>query len=295
VIDVTGIGISSPGFRSGDPEEIADAAAELEELGFSSLWAPDVGGNVFGAIERLLRATRTITVATGVANVWMHPSDEAAEAHSRLAQEHGDRFLLGLGVGHAPRVNRIADGLYRDPLGAMARYLDGLDEAGSPVPLESRLLAALGPKMLDLAARRTAGSHTFHVVPEHTAVAREALGPGKVLVPGLTVVLTTDPEVARARSRAYLAHYLQLPNYVNNLRRLGFDDTDVTDGGSDRLIDRLIAWGDHEAIAARIEAHREAGADGVCLWVLGEDPTGLGLLRPEWRELAAGLALRPSS
>jgi probable F420-dependent oxidoreductase len=293
VIDVTGVGISNPGFRAADPSEIAEAATELEELGYTSLWAPDVGGNVFGAIERLLRATSSITVATGVLNLWMHSSDESATAYARLAETYGDRFLLGLGVGHAFRVNRIEEGLYRNPLGATERYLDELDAAPTPVATDSRMLAALGPKMLDLARERTAGAHTFHVTPEHTELARRALGPSKLLVPGQVVAFTTDRETARARGRAFLAHYLELPNYTNNLRRLGFDDADLSDGGSDRLIDGLIAWGDEDAIATRVRAHRDAGADGVCVWVIGEDATGLDLMRSEWRELAGALTSRP--
>ena len=289
MIDVTGVGISNPGFRAADPSEIAEAAAELEELGYTSLWAPDVGGNVFGAIERLLRATRSITIATGVLNLWMHSSAESATAHARLAATYGDRFLLGLGVGHAFRVNRIEPGLYRNPLGATERYLDELDAAVPPVAPNSRMLAALGPKMLDLARERTAGAHTFHVTPEHTELARRALGPSKLLVPGQVVALTKDPAIARARGRAFLAHYLELPNYTNNLRRLGFDDDDLSGGGSDRLIDGLIAWGDDQEIASRVGAHRDAGADGVCVWVLGEDATGLELMRTEWRELAGAL------
>jgi probable F420-dependent oxidoreductase len=289
VIDVTGVGISNPGFRAADPAEIAEAAAELEELGYTSLWAPDVGGNVFGAIERLLRATTSITIATGVLNLWLHPSEETAAEHARLAREYDDRFLLGLGVGHAFRVNRIQPDLYRYPLGAMARYLDELDAAPTPVPVGSRMLAALGPKMLDLAARRTVGSHTFHVTPEHTALARQALGPSKLVVPGQVVTLTKDPDVGRARGRGFLAHYLELPNYTNNLRRLGFDDDDLGGGGSDRLIDALIAWGGDDEVAARVHAHRDAGADGVCVWVLGEDPAGLDLLRSQWRALAPAL------
>jgi probable F420-dependent oxidoreductase len=219
----------------------------------------------------------------------MHSSEETAAAHARFTAAHGDRFLLGLGVGHAFRVNRIEPGLYRNPLGATERYLDELDDASAPVAPDRRMLAALGPKMLDVAKRRTAGAHTFHVTPDHTALARRALGSSKLLVPGQVVAFTKDQAIARARGRAFLAHYLRLPNYVNNLRRLGFDDDDLGNGGSDRLIDGLIAWGGEEEIAARVRAHRDAGADGVCVWVLGEDATSLDLLRPEWRELAGAL------
>jgi probable F420-dependent oxidoreductase len=289
LINVSGTGISNPGLRYGDPSEIAEAAAELEDLGYTSLWVPDVGGDVFEAVERLLRATEAITIATGVVNLWMHSSEETATAHAQLTAAYGDRFLLGLGVGHAFRVNRIEPGLYRNPLGATERYLDDLDHASVPVGPDYRMLAALGPKMLDLARHRTAGAHTFHVTPEHTALARQALGPSKLLVPGQVVAFTKDPEIGRARGRAFLAHYLRLPNYTNNLRRLGFDDDDFSDGGSDRLIDGLIAWGGEEEIAARVDAHGDAGADGVCVWVLGEDATSLDLLRPEWRDLAGAL------
>jgi probable F420-dependent oxidoreductase len=247
---------------------IADSAAELEELGYSCLWIPDTGGDVFGAVRHLLESTRKVTVATGVLNLWAHSPDETAAAYHRIQADHGDRLLVGIGVGHAARVDSIAPGLYKGPVGAMNRFLDGLDHAPAPLPRDGRVLAALGPKMLEAAARRAAGVHPYNVTPEHTAQARSVLGPDALVLPEQAVVLTTDPEVGRWVGRTYLQGYLTLPNYVNNMRRMGFGDEDFADGGSDRLVDALVVWGDEERIKARLDEHRAAGADHVCIQVL---------------------------
>ncbi len=281
--ELTGTGVWSAGLRYGDPAEIADAAAELESLGYTALWIPDVGGDVFDAVERLMAATGRVTVATGILNLWMHSAEEAAEAHARLVAAHGDRFLMGIGVSHAALIDAGEAGRYRRPLAAMAAFLDGLDAAPTPVAPSTRVLAALGPKMLELARERTAGAHPYNVTPEHTAAAREALGPSHLVLPEQAVALTTDPDVARTRGRQHLAHYLTLPNYTNNLRRLGFGDEDFADGGSTRLIAALVAWGDAAGIAARLQEHRDAGADHVCIQVLSDE----GMLpRTALRELA---------
>jgi probable F420-dependent oxidoreductase len=284
---LSGTGIWNIGLRYGDPVEVSEAVAELEQLGFSAVWIPDAGGDVFGAVERLLSATEKITVATGVLNLWMHTAEETASAHARLRDHHGDRFLVGIGSSHAPTVNsQLGEGRYGKPLGAMASFLDGLDEAATPLRPESRVLAALGPRMLDLAGRRSAGAHPYNVTPEHTAVARQALGASKLVLPEQAVVHSGDPTVARGLGRQHLTHYLQLPNYTNNLLRLGFTEADFAHGGSDRLVDALVAWGDDGAIAARIRDHRDAGADHVCVQVLSED----GMFpRQAWRDLAPAL------
>src|SRR5207253_2540287 len=157
--------------------------AELEELGYSSLWIPDIGGDVFAAVRLLLESTRNVTVATGVLNLWMHSPEETADGYHRLQADHGDRFLVGIGVGHAVHINSIAPGRYKRPVAAMNRFLDGLDRAPLPLHRDSRVLAALGPKMLETAARRAAGVHPYNVTPEHTAQTRAALGPGAMVLP----------------------------------------------------------------------------------------------------------------
>jgi probable F420-dependent oxidoreductase len=280
-----GTGVWSSQLRYGDPGEIADAAAELDELGYSALWIPDVGGDVFASVETLLSATRTAAVATGILNLWMHSPEETAAAHHRLSAAHGDRFLVGIGVSHSMLVDAGQPGRYQRPLSAMKGFLDGLDAAAEPLDRSDRVLAALGPKMLELARDRAAGAHPYNVTPEHTAQARAAVGPDALVLPEQAVALTTDPERARRLGRQHLEHYLLLPNYTNNLRRLGFGDDDFAAGGSDRLIDALVAWGDPGAIADRVQEHRDAGADHVCIQVVSEEAWP----RAEWRELAPAL------
>jgi probable F420-dependent oxidoreductase len=279
----TGTGIWSAGLRYGDPAEAADSTAELEELGYTAVWIPDVGGNVFEALERLLDSTRSITVATGILNLWFHPAQDVAREHARLVQAYGPRLLLGIGVSHRALIDNNQAGRYQKPLATMAAYLDGLDAASPPLHRSYRVLAALGPKMLELARDRAAGCHPYNVTPEHTRLAREALGPDALVLPEQAVAATEDPELARQLGRAHLAIYLGLPNYANNIRRLGFGDLDFADGGSDRLVDALVAWGDEATIRARLDEHRAAGADHVCIQVLSE----AGMFpREEWRRLA---------
>jgi probable F420-dependent oxidoreductase len=244
---------------------------------------------MFEAVERLLAATSTITLASGIMSVWVYDPEETAAARARLTETYGERFLIGIGVSHAAIVETVLDDVkYEKPMQRMEAFLDGLDAAPVPVPADARVLAALGPKMLDLAARRAGGAHPYNVTPEHTAIARERLGLSKLLVPEQGAVLTTDAEEGRRRSRDFLEHYLTAPNYANNLRRLGYGDDDLADGGSDRLVDALIAWGDEEAIADRVRAHLDAGADSVCIQVLADDGM-VGMARHEWRTLAPAL------
>jgi probable F420-dependent oxidoreductase len=281
--EITGTGVWSSGLRYGDPAQATDAAAELEELGYTALWMPDVGGDVFEAVERLMAATTTATIATGILNLWMHTAEKTAATHARLTSSYGDRFLVGIGVSHSLLIDAKEPGKYRKPLAAMESFLDGLDGAPTPLLPAKRVLAALGPRMLELAGRRAAGVHPYNVTPEHTALAREALGPSALVLPEQAVCLSADPDVARKLGRDHLTHYLLLPNYTNNLRRLGFGDSDFADGGSDRLIDALVAWGDADTIASRLREHRAAGADHVCIQVLSEE----GMLpRTAWRQLA---------
>ena len=285
-MDLSGVGLWSTLLRYGDRAEATEAAAELEELGYSALWIPDVGGPVFEAVEALLAATRQVVVATGILNLWMHTPAQTAAAHASLTAAHGDRFLLGIGVSHAPLIDAQQPGRYRRPLSAMAEFLDGLDRAEQPVAPERRVLAALGPKMIGLARERARGIHPYLVTPEHTRRARELLGDGPLLLPEQTVILCSDADEARAIGTEWLRHYLGLPNYANNLRRLGFTEEDVTEV-SDRLFDALIAWGDEEAVLRRVNEHRAAGADHVCLQVLTADQKAFP--REEWRRIAAAL------
>jgi probable F420-dependent oxidoreductase len=272
-----GTGVWSMELRYLDPEEIGEAAAELDLLGYSAIWIPDSGGDVFGALDRLLAATSTITVATGILNIWKHPASQVAAWLGALPDEHRARVLVGLGISHGPLIGAA----WRKPMATTVAYLDELDANGAAV--EARCLAALGPKMLELARDRTAGAHPYLVTPEHTALAREMLGPDSLLAVEQGVVLETDLDRARSMARRALGVYTGLPNYVNNWKRLGFTDDDVV-SVSDRLVDALFAMGDAEAIAARLAAHRQAGADHVCIQVLS-DP-GAPMPRPVWRELA---------
>jgi probable F420-dependent oxidoreductase len=281
---LSGTGIWSSALRYGDQAAAAEASAELEELGYSALWLPDVGGNLFEVVQSTLAATSRVVVATGILNLWMHEAAETAERHHAFVEEYGRRVLFGIGVSHAPLIDMAEAGRYRRPLARTREYLDGLDAATDPLPADDRVLAALGPKMLELARTRTAGTHPYLVTPTHTAIAREALGPDHLVAPEQGVVLETDPTRARELARIHLATYLPLPNYSNNWLRHGFTEDDLLDGGSDRLVDALVVWGDEETILARVQEHRDAGADHVCLQVLTGDRIELTL--DEWRRLA---------
>jgi probable F420-dependent oxidoreductase len=250
--------------------EIAQTA---EKLGYGAIW---IGGSPSAPLEivdRLLSATDRITVATGIVNMWKDDPADIAAAYRRIAATHPDRFLLGLGIGHPEATSG-----YRKPYDTMVEYLDRLDAEG--VPVAGRALAALGPKVLRLAAERTLGAHPYLVPPEHTREAREIMGPGPLLAPEQKVVLEADPVRARAIARPRIQMYFGLSNYVSNLRRLGWSDEDVAGEGSDRLVDTLALHGDAETVARGVTAHLDAGADHVCVQVLGEDPV------PGYRALA---------
>ena len=285
-MDLTGVGIWSSQLRYGNAAESADAAAELDELGFRALWIPDVGGQVFDAVGNLLAATKQTTIATGILNLWMHTPADVASNFASLTADHGDRFLLGIGVSHAPLIDAGNPGRYRKPLAATETFLDELDATPQPVPVQRRVLAALGPKMLQLSARRGAGAHPYLVTPEHTATARGVLGDGPLLLPEQTVILTDNADEARATGTDWLRSYLALPNYANNLLRSGFSADDVSQV-SDRLFNAIIAWGNEDAILRRVSEHRSAGAHHVCVQVLLSDPKAYP--REEWRRIAAAL------
>jgi probable F420-dependent oxidoreductase len=269
-----------------DRAAAADAAAELEQLGYGALWIPDAGGDVLGAAGELLAATRRVTLATGILNIWMHGAGDVTGGVAALELAHPGRFLLGLGASHAALIDAEQPGRYRRPYSTMVAYLDDLDAQPDPVPPARRVLAALGPRMLELARDRAAGAHPYLVTADHTRRARELLGADRLLAPELSVLLERDPAVARERAREFVALYLELPNYVNNLLRLGFERADVTPPGSDRLLAALVAAGDGEAIAARVAEHHAAGADHVAVQVIGAGET---LPREAWRELAPAL------
>ena len=285
-VDLGRVGIWSRELRyNPDPGARATAAAELEDLGYGAIFIPDAGGDVLGAVEHLLAATRRIPLATGVLNIWMNDPAEVAARRASLLARFGPRFLLGLGNSHAPLVESVLGVPYARPYARMAEYLDALDRAEPPVPAGERMLAALGPRMLSLARARAGAAHPYLVPPEHTAAARQALGPGVVLAPEQAVALGGDRLLTRERARAFVSDYLVLPNYVRNLRRLGFTDDDLRPGRpSDRLVDALVAHGDEGAIAGRVRAHHDAGADHVCVYVFGSGNEALPL--EAWRRLA---------
>ncbi len=255
-------------------------AREVEALGFGALW---IGGSPpadLTEVEGLLAATDRIAVATGIVNMWASPAAEVAASYHRIAARYPGRFLLGVGIGH-PEATRE----YASPYRTIVTYLDDLDAHG--VPIADRALAALGPKVLAVAAERTAGAHPYLTTPDHTRTAREQLGAGPLLAPEQTAVIDTDAARARDTARTWLGRYLGLRNYAANLRTLGFTDADLADGGSDRLVDALVAQGDAAAVAARLDEHLAAGADHVCVQVLGD-----GDVAGELRDLAEALPLR---
>ncbi|MBW0113579.1 LLM class F420-dependent oxidoreductase [Pseudonocardia sp. KRD-182] len=259
-----------------------DLAREIEALGFGAIW---IGGSPLGDLdlaESLLDATDGIAVATGIVNMWKTPAQEVAASYHRIEARHPGRFLLGVGIGHPEATSD-----YTRPYATIVDYLDALDAAD--VPIGGRALAALGPKVLKLSAERTAGAHPYLTTPEHTREAREILGEGVLLAPEHKVVVDTDPERARATGRPFVHKpYLGLRNYTSNLLRLGWTEEDIADGGSDRLIDALVAHGDAAAVAARLVEHVDAGADHVCAQVLTE---GFAEPLPPMRALAEALGL----
>ena len=257
-----------------------ELAAELEALGYGALWIGSSPRADLAQSEQLLDATDELVVATGIVNIWASPAAEVARSYHRIAARYPARFLLGIGVGHP----EATGDRYRRPYEALVEYLDALDGAG--VPKDDLALAALGPKVLRLAAERTAGAHPYLTTPEHTRSARELLGAGPLIAPEQHVVLDVDPARARALARSALATYLGMVNYRNNWLRLGFTDADLEDGGSDGLVDALVAHGDEAAVVARLREHLDLGADHVCLQLLvepGADPL------PGYRRLAAAL------
>jgi probable F420-dependent oxidoreductase len=258
-----------------------EQAVEIEKLGYGAVW---IGGSPAGDlnyVEPILKRTETLQVATGIVNVWTAPAKQVADAYHRVEDAYPGRFLLGIGIGHPEHTDE-----YRKPYDVLVEYLDVLDE--ECVPTSRRVVAALGPKVLKLSARRSAGAHPYLTTPEHTAQARDLIGNSVFLAPEHKVVLTTDADEARAIGRKTVDFYLNLSNYLNNWKRLGFTDADLARPGSDKLIDAVVAHGTSDDVAKRLSEHLEAGADHVTIQVLG----GWDKLLPTLTELAGPLGLK---
>jgi probable F420-dependent oxidoreductase len=268
-------------FGAPTPEQ----AAEIEKLGYGAIWPGGSPAADLAFVEPILAATDTLQVATGIVNVWTAPAAQVAESYHRIEAAHPGRFILGIGVGHPEHTQE-----YRKPYDVLVEYLDALDEQG--VPTQRRVVAALGPKVLKLAADRSAGAHPYLTTPEHTAQARELIGPDVFLAPEHKVVLTDgseqQAEAARAVGRETVDFYLNLSNYLNNWRRLGFSEDDIAKPGSNRLIDAVVAHGTPDDVATRLRQHLDAGADHVAIQVLG----GWDKLLPTLTELAGPLGLK---
>ena len=292
-VDIGAVGIWTGVFDAHPSTEVRAACVELEALGFPTLWLPEaVGRDPFVAAATCLAATESLRLATGIANIYARDPMTMAACQRTLAEAYPDRFLLGLGVSHHHLVERLRKHDYSKPRSYMQQYLRAMDEsmfaAVGPASDPGRVLAALGPKMLETAAAQASGAHPYFTTPEHTARARSIMGPDALLAPEQMVVLDSDPTTARAIARAGMAVYLRAPNYQQALRGLGFDDTDWADHkhASDRLVDAIVAWGTPETIRARVDEHRAAGADHVCVQVLRADDA---IPLAEWRALAGVL------
>jgi probable F420-dependent oxidoreductase len=280
-----------------DIERLTGAAAreyvrELESLGVRALWIPESLGSkeIFAHAGLLLAASEKLIIATGIANIWARDATAMANGNRALSEAYPERFLLGMGVSHAPVV-QVRGASYEKPIEYMASYLYAMDKAPytGPAPFEppGRVLAALGPRMLRLAGRRTLGAHPYFVPVTHTTMARKELGAGPLLAVEQAAVLTKDPTVARATARKHMKRYLALENYANNLKRMGWTDADLANDGSDALVDAIVAWGDANEIRLRLEAHLANGADHVCVQLLRADLAAHPLT--EWRAIAPAL------
>ena len=289
-IDLGKVGLWT-GILDGLPSSAANVlCAEAAELGFKTIWIPEaVGRDPFVTAMRVLENTTEVTIATGIANIYARDAMTMANAQRSIEEAHPGRFLLGLGVSHMHLVEWVRKHDYSKPLTYMREYLEMMHKARfmavGPSELPEIVLAALGPKMLELAASQTAGAHPYFVPPEHTQIAREVMGSEALLYPEQMVVLEEDPETARAIARQHMKTYSALPNYANNLIRLGYDADDI-ENMADVVVDAVVAWGSIDAIKTRVQDHFDAGADHVCVQVLTEEPQTV----PEgWRQLAPAL------
>ncbi len=269
-------------------DRVRELLPEIEEMGWGCFWIPEaVNRDAMVNSALLLSASTTLKVGTGIASIWARDAMTTAASLHSLSEAWPGRFVLGLGVSHQPMVDAIRGQHYEKPFTKMQSYLAAMENALYMAPKAEEthvVLAALGPKMLALAASAADGAHSYFVPVEHTAFAREHLGPDALLAPEQAVVLSTDAEQARAVARAHMATYLGLPNYTNNVRRFGFGDEDLAEGGSDRLVDAIVAWGDEQAVVDRVAAHHERGADHVALQVLPLDGTSVPM--DDWHRLA---------
>jgi probable F420-dependent oxidoreductase len=294
-VELGRIGIWTSALDRQPASDVRRAVAEIERLGYGALWVGEAARReAFANAAVLLSASTRMVVATGIANIWVRDPMAMAAGQRTLSEAWPGRFLLGVGVSHHPLVSPRGH-RYDQPLEAMSAYLDAMDRTRFDAPaLEAattvRVLGALGPRMLTLAAQRADGAHPYLVPPEHTHRAREILGRGALLCPEVAVILEPEPDRARRVARAHVGAYLRLENYRRNLARLGFGEDDVADRGSDRLVDSVVAWGSVEQTASRVREHLDAGADHVALQVLTEDPSRLPL--EEWRSLAASSLFR---
>jgi probable F420-dependent oxidoreductase len=269
-----------------------EAVVELEELGFAAVWIPEaVGREPFAHAALLLSATKSIVVATGIASMYARTAVTMQAGHKTLTEAFGDRFILGIGASHAHMAKALHKSAYDKPYSTMVEYLDTMDAApfaaAAPVVQPRRVLAALGPKMLRLAAERADGAHPYFTTPDHTSLARDILGPDAILAPEQAVILSTNADEARELGRKFMSTYLRLPNYANNLLRIGFTEDDVKGANglpSDRLVDAICCWGSLDTIADRLRQHFDAGASHVSVQVLSGDLATLPLR--EWRELS---------
>lgn len=286
------VGLWTSSLDSFPAVKLGEAVAELEELGYPALWFGEAfGREAFAAAGLILSTTEQLRAGTGIANIYVRDATAAKGAANALGEAYPGRFVLGLGVSHRPMLEMRGQGSANgSPLSYMRGFLDALDEApySGPAPAATppRLLAALGPKMIELSRDRSDGAHPYLVTPQHTAGAREILGEGPLLVVEQGVVLAEDRQQAHDRARQHLEIYLTLPNYRNSWLREGFTEEDLADGGSDRLVEGLVAWGGEEEILGRVREHLDAGADQVLVQVLSEDAAGL---RRDWRRLAPAL------
>ncbi|GAA3429004.1 TIGR03620 family F420-dependent LLM class oxidoreductase [Streptosporangium sandarakinum] len=290
------IGVWHPLLTRAPVADARRAAAQIEDLGYGTIWYGEAaaGREAMSTAGVLLAATREVTVATGIANIWVRDATAMAAGAWTYGEAYPGRFALGIGVSHAPLVTSRGHD-YSRPRAAMSAYLDAMRQAREALPMEAVppppvLLAALRPRMLELARDKADGAHPYFVPPEHTRAAREILGSAPILAPEQAVLLERDPATARRIAREHMGPYLRLPNYTGNLRHLGYGDDDFAGGGSDRLVDAIVAWGDVEAVARRVDAHLAAGADHVALQPL---PPDLRRGVTQLAELAPALAVRP--
>ncbi len=289
MIDIGSIGLWQ-GLDTYPASQLRDLVAQLDEQGWPCLWIPEtVARDPFVASGIMLEATTNLRVATGIASIWARDAMTTANAAKSLNEAYDGRFLLGLGASHHTLTEWVRKHDYSKPLSTMRTYLERMDAsmfAGvEPSEPTTRVIAALGPKMLALGAEMTDGVHPYFVPPEHTAIAREAVGPDKIVATEQMIVLDTDPASARETARKHMKVYVGLPNYANNLMRLGFTEDEITNM-DDRLVDAIVAWGTVDDVVARVRAHQDAGASHVCIQVLRPDrepPTR------EWAELASAL------